>query len=43
MLKSFVIFNVTFISLHIDTMTCVQNSAYLGIYKQSYTPENHAT
>ena len=32
-LKSFVIFTVTFNSLHIDTIARVQNSAYLGIDK----------
>ena len=31
--ESFVIFTVTFTSLHIDNMVCVQNSGYLGIAK----------
>ena len=33
MLKSFVIFIVTFTSLHIDPIARVQNPAYLGMDK----------
>ena len=33
MLKRFVIFIVTFTSLHVGTIARVQNSAYLGIDK----------